>query len=151
VLSVYVMGSSFDGERVRYWEKQLRTAGLIVRSTWSSNCESWAGKDARLPKSDQVSFATLNLTHLRDSHVCWYLSSQHLTRGSYVELGYALATRKPLYVSGRLCAATAYTALAKFRDPDDHLAFCEITRLAESLQPQAERAVQALNTVRPPS
>lgn len=149
--SIYVSGASRDHERVAYWVDIIRRNQLLtLTSTWHKTAAQWAGQDARLPVEDQRNVARVDLSAVHRADVVWLLMPPSAgSAGAFVELGYALAHQKRVYVSGTNCSASIFTSLARVRDTDDRVVYHEICRYAESLRHQSVRPSEALQSERP--
>lgn len=144
-LKVYCAASSQDGERIRFWERELRRAGIGITSTWSPGCEKWAGKDHLLPRLDQRNQALLCESQIRDSDVVWLMMPEagQTTIGAYWEAGFARGVRKRLYISGTACRASAFCGLADFTHPHDSDVYARLVEYsrADDTMPMATLAL----------
>jgi hypothetical protein len=132
-LRVYLAGASREVERAQYWSKAIRSCSeLALVSTWHQTAKSWAGTDHTYPLQDQRNIAAVDLGEVSAADCLWLRVPHAPSIGAFVELGFSLAHRKRVIVSGPGCDSSIFTALANFRSPDDSLAFAELLRLAAS-------------------
>ena len=123
---IYVAGASREGEKVRYWESELRKYGVAVTSTWSRDCESWAGKDALLPLEDARRRAQLCAAEVGAADIVWLLWPSASTIGAFWEAGLAQGLGKRLVISGPGFKSCAFYTHAELADPHDSKAFVHI-------------------------
>lgn len=104
VRRVYVGGSSAEIERAEQAIAELERAGVHVTSTWPIVIRDTAGganpRDAST--ADRAHWSAVDLEQLRAADLLWFLvpSTSAPTRGAWLEMGYALAHRKTIVLSG---------------------------------------------------
>lgn len=103
-LRIYIAASSREVERVRAAQAAVAARGWTLTLDWLTpmlaNIE--AGRpDAALGDEEAAEYARADLAAIASADVLWLLAPTQPTKGAYVELGYALGTRRvPVVVSG---------------------------------------------------
>lgn len=144
-LRVYVAGSGNEIGRVRAWLAALRDVGVEITLDWTGAIEAnrAAGGDAALTAERREHHAREDFDAVDRADIVWFLAPVTGSRGSYIELGYALGRHKLVCASGLAVERTIFTSLAArvfFADAD---AFAAIVEYAEV------RAGRALVAVAP--
>lgn len=121
-MRVYVAASSKQLDRARAAMAQLRAAGHTVTHDWPTIIEA-RGTANPLDATDDErwDWAIDDLEGVKAADVLWFLVPAEEGAGAFVELGYALAIKKPVICSGAY-ARSIFTAMTVCYDRDD-LAF----------------------------
>lgn len=101
--TVYVAGSALDIERVKEWTARLRSAGVIVTSTWIENVTKIGDSNPRgASQVDRQSWAAQCIREVARADILWSLVPRpdRTTRGAWFEAGYAYAAGKRIVFSG---------------------------------------------------
>lgn len=128
---VYLAGASREAARVGAIAKRLEASGMVVLAfDWWSTAPKWSGRDASYPRDDQAKYARAEIAAIRECSLFWLLYPDTQSVGCHVELGFALAERKHVVVSGARSSESTFTSLASFRDACDEVGMFEVIRFA---------------------
>ena len=120
-LRVYVAGGSDSMPRVQHAVARLRALGITIASTWLDVVTATPGganpRDAS--EETRAGWSQTDLNEVAGADLLWFLTpSPGVTRGAWVELGYALATGKTAVCSGDT-KQSVFCALAHEFGTDD--------------------------------
>lgn len=91
---VYVAGSSAELDRARTWRDRLVSAGVEVVSTWIETVIAVGDANPREATTNaRRVWSEDDLAQVSIADVFWLLAPEQPTRGAWVELGFAHATR----------------------------------------------------------
>ena len=121
MVSIYVAGSSRERERVgdvfRWIE---RNPGMKLMQNWLATIDSYGDlRESDLPSVIRQKHVWLDLGDVKKAKYIWLLAPTTITRGAWVEYGYALALqqiqpdRYDIIVSGPSSVETIFCAVAK--------------------------------------
>lgn len=142
-LRVYVAGSSRELDRCVLNAAALVSAGIAITHKWwdaviAARRSGWLS-DADLAPAEQLRHALADIHGLQSADAVWVLwPFQPFTGGMAVELGYALAVQKPVFVSGPTAATCIFTAMTQ-RFESDVLALRAVIELASHRAAYASR------------
>jgi len=133
-LRVYVAGSGNELPRVRAWLAALRDVGIEITLDWTDAIEAnrVAGGDASLSPEVREHHAREDFDAVLHADIVWYLAPVTVSRGAYIELGYALGRHKLVCASGLAVHRSIFTSLASRVFEADAEAFAAIVEYAES-------------------
>jgi len=118
-MNIYVAASSKQMDRAREAMAKLRAAGHTIAHDWVAEVEAVGSAnppDATL--EERWDWAIDDFAGIDRADVLWLLVPAEGGAGAWVELGYALAKRKPVICSG--ChERSIFTAMAVCYDRDD--------------------------------
>ncbi len=113
--SVYVAASSDELARANWAMKKVRTEGWTVASDWVAAIGHAGGvaNPTDAPREDRQRWSRTAFGAIDMADALWLLAPEvgH-GRGAFVELGFALAQRMPVVVSGSRHASSIFTSLA---------------------------------------
>jgi len=103
-LRVYLAAQYARRDELRVYAKLLEQFGIEVTSRWLDETEPLNSKMGQHSKEFYVTTAAIDLEDVDEADVLIFFSENPLIgvprAGRYVEFGYALAKRKPIYVIG---------------------------------------------------
>jgi hypothetical protein len=127
--AVYVCASSDELARASWAMKKVRELGWAVASDWVA-CIAHNGGAANptdVPRKDRQGWSLAAVAAIASADALWMLAPEvgH-GRGAFVELGLAIATGKPIMVSGPTHACSIFTALATAEVDSDEAALARL-------------------------
>jgi nucleoside 2-deoxyribosyltransferase len=117
-MRVYVAGASKEPGRVRAAMDAVLAAGAEVTLDWLDAIEKAGASNEGLDDETRTLAAEADLEGVADADVVWVLAPEAQSAGCWVELGYALALRKLVLVSGPARVRCIFGALAHEYDED---------------------------------
>jgi hypothetical protein len=118
-MRVYVAASSKQLDRARMWMAALRAMGHTISHDWTASIEERGEANPPDATRDECwDWAIDDFAGIDTADVVWVLMPTTEGFGAAVELGYALALRKPVIVSG-VWNRSIFTAMAVCYDRDD--------------------------------
>lgn len=103
-LCVYLASSSQNIENVRALAEFLEAKGITIAHRWWDDIAEAVGRgwscDAELHDTYARRCAHADMAAIAACHVLVFLDSHHKSFGAALEIGYAIALKKPLYVLG---------------------------------------------------
>lgn len=111
---IYIGGASADMVRVSTQMALARERGLEVTYDWPEKIRADGGvANEGHDGFERYRLAKECLQGVRDAYFVWLMGDGVQTIGMWVELGYALALRKPVVLSGGFGDATIFGALTE--------------------------------------
>lgn len=138
---VYVAGSSHELGRVKGAIRAVRriVGPDAITADWTTTfATATPGADQHVSDREALASAIADLHGVSEAHLVWFLAPLQ-SRGAWVELGYAIARRVTLVVSGPLCRASIFTRLADELHETDMGGLYAVARLARQHAIEGER------------
>jgi hypothetical protein len=132
-MAIYLAGSSSEPERALQWARNLGALGIVVTSSWPSECARVAGQGGELnPSGDMGSeIARQCVAELERSTHLWLLAPLHHSAGCWWEFGYASARGLYTVISGDTHRRSVFSALTCSQHLQDKHAFDLLVDLAQ--------------------
>lgn len=125
MVKIYVAAASSEIERVERAHKALKNIGAkLLSEQWveSVKAATKAGlRDDGLELRKRRAHSLADLAGVETADVFWILvpGSGHASIGAWVELGYAIASAKSAFASGKSCGCTIFTSLVREFETDE--------------------------------
>ena len=117
---IYVAGAVREVERVRKVISYLRSLGHEITFDWTVGLEAQTTPESEMPDEYARKLAWRCLDGVDDADVVVVCVPEHLpTRGTWVELGYAVAQKKGIVVLGVAGRSSIFTRLGHAFVRDD--------------------------------
>ena len=114
-MKIYLAGGVLEREEISKYMRKLEAIGYEITCDWTKSEGLVPGNtsDADLSDEDQKKFAIADLKGIDDAYFVWHIVASYKgSRGAYVEIGYALAKKKILIVSGPDARKTIFHSFA---------------------------------------
>lgn len=118
-LRIYIAGASKEPERVRHAMQRAADLGYEITYDWLTAVEVEGAANEGLADVKRKHYARADLDAIRAANVVWLLAPEGGSTGAWVELGFALALGRIVFVSGRSRQRCIFTSLALFEFDDD--------------------------------
>lgn len=130
-MKVYVAASAAEIDRAEAVTARLRGMGIEVTSTWPVMIRERQGgvtNPRGASRVDRRAWSDTDLSELDEADVLLFLAPEPSgpTRGAWVELGYARATRKPIISSGDTLQSIFCAMGLEFATDDEALSYLEM-------------------------
>lgn len=116
---VFVAGASAEPERVRWAMERVLDQGWIVALDWLDSIEQEGSANDGLSRAVRARHAEADMDGVLRADALWLLWPAEPSTGAYVELGIALASDVPVWISGDGHERCIYAALAEVCVDDD--------------------------------
>jgi nucleoside 2-deoxyribosyltransferase len=123
-MRIYLAGPSAELPRVKHWAEALELHHLEITHRWWQSVEDPdMPHDSVLSAEQQLQYARADLRGIDCADVVWALwpTERGRSMGTAIEIGYALAKGRPLFVTGERALESIFGALAKCRSTSDEM------------------------------